>query len=364
MDESNLQQRMNQLEQRLATFENKYATHQHSNTDGTNYLRKNIVLDADQAITVGDGQWQTFRLPSATDGTNYISGMSVGTNTTPGVTQKSPNMQMFMTHVPGSAAKFSFLTAECAPLVVPYENTSISTTLGGTTVTIAGYGFATDELAGAYINIYDAGTLIETQTIASNTATVITISGTWLASTTGTFKIYNPVFLGRTDTIWHRVYVEEGTSVGGVRFGVGSTANGQNGLLYMDAAGDLFWRDKANASTQLNSSSSGSFVVLGDGSTITIAGGSVTPTTGYHEVATEGGGATDDLDTIVGSGLTEGSILVIRPDSSANTVVAKDDAGGNLRLAGDFTMDHTEDTLTLIWSGVVWYEISRSDNDS
>jgi len=180
--------------------------------------------------------------------------MTLGSDTTPGLTKKTPNMQLEMTHIPNQSSLFSYLTAQRAPLVGSYENTSVSTTLGGNTVTIAGFNFITNELAGAYINIYNSSTtLVETQTIASNTATVITISGTWLASTSNaTFKIYTPVFLGRTETIFRRVYVEEGTASGGIRFGVGATGNTQNGLLYMDATGDLYWRNKAGTSTKLN----------------------------------------------------------------------------------------------------------------
>lgn len=253
MKDNNNENRISKLEKELQELKQKYTTHQHNNTDGTNYLRKSITLDADQAIAVGAGQWQTLQQYNATDGVNFISVFTVGENIIPGLSIKSPNMQMLMTHIPNQASNFSFLTAECPPLFISYANTSISTTLGGSTVTITGYSFSTDELAGAYINIYNSSSdLIETQIIASNTSTVITISGTWLASTTGTFKIYNPVFLGRTETIFHRLYVEEGTSVGGVRFGVGATGNTQNGLLYMDAAGDLYWRDKGGVSVKLN----------------------------------------------------------------------------------------------------------------
>ncbi len=252
MDKNN-ENKIIQLENRLKTLEQKYAIHQHTLSDGTSYLRKSITLDVDQAYTIGQAQWQNFQLPNSIDGTNFISIMTVGENIVRGLGVKSPNMQLLMTHIPNQASHFSFLTAECPPLFVSYQNTSISTTLGGNTVTIAGYNFATNELAGAYINIYNSSlVLVETQLIASNTATVVTISGTWLNSTTGTFKIYNPVFLGRTENIFHRLYVEEGSAVGGIRFGVGPTNNTQNGLLYMDATGDIYWRDKAGISTKLN----------------------------------------------------------------------------------------------------------------
>lgn len=254
MDNQNLENRIAQLEQKLKTLEAKYAVHQHNDTDGTNHLRKNFFLDADQAGIIGDSQRQTFRAYNTTDGWNFISGTVIGPNTTPGITNKSPNLQMVLTHIPDQASKFSFLTAERSPLFLSYENTSISTTAAGNTVTIAGFDFVTNELAGAFIDIFDSSTaLVETQTIASNTATVVTIAGTWLATTNNaTFKIYTPVFLGRTDTIFRRVYVDEGTASGGVRFGPGSTGNTQNGLLYMDATGDLYWRDKAGVSVKLN----------------------------------------------------------------------------------------------------------------
>lgn len=252
MDNENLLNRIGTLENRLRDLERRYSLHQHNDVDGTNHLRKNFFLDADQAGIIGDSQFQTFRGYNTTDGLNFFLGIILGSNTTPGATNKSPNMQVVLNHIPDQASKFSFLTAERSPLFLSYENTSVSTTAAGNTVTITGFNFATNELAGAYIDIYDSNTaLVETQTIASNTATVVTISGTWLASTTGTFKIYTPVFLGRTDTIFRRVYVEEGTASGGVRFGVGATNNTQNGLLYMDAAGDLYWRNKAGTSTKV-----------------------------------------------------------------------------------------------------------------
>ena len=57
--------------------------------------------------------------------------------------------------------------------------------------------------------------------------------------------------MGSAQTIFQRFYTQEGTA-GGIRFGVGATAGGQNGLLYSDATGDLYWRDKAGTSVKLN----------------------------------------------------------------------------------------------------------------
>lgn len=121
-----------------------------------------------------------------------------------------------------------------------------------------------------------------------------------------------------------------------------------------------FWYEIARS---FNSNRKTGFTFLGDEGELTIASGAVTAYSGYHTIDTEGNAATDDLDTInePTNGVDDGAILVIRPESSARTIVAKDGTG-NLRLAGDFTMDDSVDMLTLIWTGSTWNELSRSAN--
>ena len=107
-------------------------------------------------------------------------------------------------------------------------------------------------------------------------------------------------------------------------------------------------------------STSAGVIGLGTQSELTIASGVITVTKSYHTVDTESDAATDNLDTI-NTAAASGTILVIRPASSARTIVAKDETG-NLSLAGDFTMGELTDTLTLIRDGSTWLEIARSDN--
>jgi hypothetical protein len=102
------------------------------------------------------------------------------------------------------------------------------------------------------------------------------------------------------------------------------------------------------------------FFGLGTPSTVTIAAGAVTATKSYLLLETEGGAATDDVDNINGG--TDGSVLIVRAANSARTVVCKDSTG-NLRLAGDCSLDDAHDTLTLLnLSGTVWEELARSNN--
>lgn len=244
-----------QLEQRIERLEQKYAIHQHNDVDGTNHLRKNIILDRDQYIAVGSSQIITSG-PTSQGTADEVYSFSVSNGPDPvtqGFVYKSDNIQMDFIHLPNTPGT-SRMRMYAKPLVVATIGTTVSTTAAGNTVTIVGYNFVTNELAGAFIVIVNSVTqaVIETQTIASNTATVITISGTWLNSTaSGKFLIYRPVGLGDQTVNFRILYLGEGTSAG-VRLGVGATGNGQNGLLYMDATGDLYWRDKGGVATKLN----------------------------------------------------------------------------------------------------------------
>lgn len=107
---------------------------------------------------------------------------------------------------------------------------------------------------------------------------------------------------------------------------------------------------------------SNGFLSLGTPTELTIATGAVTATRSYHTIDTESDGlTTDDLDTI--SGGADGDILVIRAANAARDVVVKDGTG-NIQCAGDFTMNNTQDTMTLIYDATLtaWIELSRSDN--
>jgi len=80
-----------------------------------------------------------------------------------------------------------------------------------------------------------------------------------------------------------------------------------------------------------------------------------------YVVDTEGGAATDDLDSITGG--AQGEFIVLKAANSARTVVVKH-ATGNLRLDGlvDFSLDNADDSLLLMSDGTNWLEMSRSSN--
>ena len=255
LEKEQLKRDVAKLQQDMKKFMEDYAKHNHDDVDGTRRLRKTIDIDDDQALGVGNGTMASPPIRSLGASTEQVQySIAVGKDDgRSGFVNKADLLQLNFLHQPRNASLQSFINAFRTPVVTSLGGTSISTTSGGNTVTIAGFGFASNELAGALIDIFNSsGALVETQVIASNTATVITITGTWLASTSGaTFQIYSPVFFGSAETIFQRFYTQEGTA-GGIRFGVGVTAGGQNGLLYSDATGDLYWRNKSGVSTKLN----------------------------------------------------------------------------------------------------------------
>jgi hypothetical protein len=99
-------------------------------------------------------------------------------------------------------------------------------------------------------------------------------------------------------------------------------------------------------------------------SSVTIASGvaTINETGTFYQINTEGAAGTDDLDTLSGV-TTDGKIIVLRALADNRTVVCKDGTG-NLRLASDRSLDHTNDKLTLIYDAAasVWCEISFADN--
>lgn len=94
--------------------------------------------------------------------------------------------------------------------------------------------------------------------------------------------------------------------------------------------------------------------------TLTIAAGVVTSTRSHHAVDTEAAAATDDLDTITATGLTDGFVLVLRPADVTHVVTLKDGVG-NLLLRGDCVLNATDRTITLLYDGTDWRELARSE---
>lgn len=97
----------------------------------------------------------------------------------------------------------------------------------------------------------------------------------------------------------------------------------------------------------------------------TIASGVITITRGNGGliiVDTEGAAATDDLDTITMSGVTDGDVIVLSTTASSRDVTVKH-ATGNITLQNseDKTLGGVASTLTLVYRGGFWRQVAFND---
>lgn len=243
-----LQKIIEDISSSVNTLNGKVNTHQHLGIDGTEQLNNSLKLKDESFITIG-GSGIAAR---TNDNVKYFY-ISAGFDKNQGFSTTTENTQLNIEHQEATTGSTNqtFFYGFRPPVYT--TNGVVSITSGTATLTDSTKSWDTDELAGAYVNIYDSNnTLKDVRVISSNTSTQITVSTNWtFTDASSKYIVFVPVYLGSADYPWRRVYTGEGAGEG-VRFGYGATNAGQNGMLYMDAAGDLYWRNKSGTSTKLN----------------------------------------------------------------------------------------------------------------
>jgi len=247
-----LSSKLDKITTEFNNFKNSYELHKHDGYDNTSLLEGNVLLKDGSFINIGNtyranfNQWQD----TASEENRLI--LAVGNDGTAGFSRSTTNTQFEIINQPGTngGTNQSFIQAFRSPV---YANTGISVTSGTATITDGFFVWTTNELAGAYMALFDTdGVLKETQTIASNTGSIITLdTAPSYTDSDSSYTVFMPVYFGSAQHPFRRFYTSEGTG-GGIRIGGGPTAGGQNGLLYMDATGDLYWRDKGGTAVKLN----------------------------------------------------------------------------------------------------------------
>lgn len=316
---------------RLDELEKLLKNHGHTLDDGTARLQKSVDLLPGEGYGVGNIATFSGTAEKATGIDRTVAAMITGRDSNPA--DGSSNSQVYLEHQfhTDGGTNQTFFQGIRAPLFV---GTTGRVTSGGTTFNQTTYTWEDDELAGAFIvvNTSDASSF-ECYVVSSNTSNTVTISGgTWGFSGTGlNFTIYVPVYLGSANFPWRRIYTMDGTA-GGIRIGPGPTAGGQNGLIYTDSSGDLYYRDYAGAAVQLNSSAasvtlySGRVTSAGSASTPFPAGWSVSNTgTGDYTVTHNLG--TSDYIIQMTADSAEHFVTVGTRSSNSFTVSTEDDAG-------------------------------------
>lgn len=223
--------------------------HKHEGDDGSARIQKEIDLVAGQTVGAGGVGGVTALSDPVNDRTNTFLITGRDQSAADGVS----NSQIVLEHQYATDAangtRQTFFYGIRAPL---FSGSSGDIKSGGTTLAQSDYQWRTDDLVGCYV-VAKSGASFNCFKVTANTARSLTVDGTWTFGAGGvSYTVFTPVYLGSADYPWRRAYVGD-LSAGGLRFGFGATAGGQNGLLYMNASGQLIWRNKAGGETTVAS---------------------------------------------------------------------------------------------------------------
>jgi len=211
--------RIVQLEKKVASLESQLksaldilARHTHQGVDGSSKLDKDIAINPFRFFKAGTAAMTGFTQNEGTS--SEINKMSITAGPTSGtVKDSSIDTEIILEHQPNALQ--SFFYSYRPPLYTGVA--SISS--GGNTLTDSRWNWATNELAGAYVNVFD-GTNLYTHLISSNTSSVITISDTFSFTNSSTnYIVLMPVYHGSAEYPWRRLYTATD-----IRFGIGASA--------------------------------------------------------------------------------------------------------------------------------------------
>lgn len=252
MDETdNLRIEIEQVRNELNALKQIVSEHGHVFGDGSSALTKAIALNDSEPVR--SGFMGIEGIPYDGDKRLWEGAIVLGSDEK--TSNQSNNSQVNYVHYfdRQSGIWSSFLLGLRAPL---YSGKTGSVVSGGSTMSQSDFSWSTNALSAASVVVFDTDlTTFNCYDVSANAAGSLTVTGgTWrFTNSAASFTVYSPVYVGSAEYPWRRFYTSEGTS-GGLRFGQGMTNAGQkdNGLLYMDSAGDLYWRNKAGSATKLN----------------------------------------------------------------------------------------------------------------
>lgn len=242
-----LKSEVERLTREVSRLSSELKSHTHSGEDGSNkFFQNSIRLNPGSSFIVGntslDGATQVIE-----EGTIYIASVNAGRDAkSSGIQSKIEDtsiLQMEHRNWSNNTTKDSLITG----IRTPYYTGQCSVTSGSPTLTQSTFAWETDALVGsgdgAFVIVFDTDNpgQFDGWEITANGANTLTVSSNFtFTDESALFVIFQPIYLGFSTTPFRRLYVMDG-SPGGIRFGLGDTNGGQNGLLYMDGQ-DLKWR--------------------------------------------------------------------------------------------------------------------------
>lgn len=96
------------------------------------------------------------------------------------------------------------------------------------------------------------------------------------------------------------------------------------------------------------------------GSQLLLVANEITITKSWHQVFISSGTAAQRSLRVINGGL-EGDLLILQRSALGADIIV-DDAVGNIRSSGDFTLTHPDDKIIFLCDGIFWHELTRSNN--
>lgn len=233
-----LNEKYKKSEERFENFDRVLYSHKHDKTDGTSPLSFGIDIPSSQPVYIGNGG--IIELTKSIDQSSETNTLALAVGRDRGAPgggtkETTLNTNLLIQHQPATngGTNQTFFYGYRPPLYAN-SSTTIQATSAGNTFTDPTQNWSTNELAGAQLVISNSsGTFQYSRQIASNTATIITIDGTFPATVTSCqYTVLMPVYFGASQYPWRQGYFGgEDVSSGGtgaqrrvLRFGYGTTS--------------------------------------------------------------------------------------------------------------------------------------------
>lgn len=221
-----LENKIESLEDRIEELEQNSFTHplQKRQKDALkNTLKDGVEMGTGGYLDLGSMLFTSDIVNANTSAEVDRGFILAGRNRERTINNEGDNTQLQLEHHEGTtgSTNWSFFYGLRPPL---YFNNGFSVTAGESTLTDSTFNWDTNELAGAYLVLKNSSNIIqEVYQIVSNTATEITIDGTWDSShSNANYGVLVPVYLGSAEYPWRRLYVGED-----IRLGFGSSGGDQ-----------------------------------------------------------------------------------------------------------------------------------------
>jgi len=220
-----LENRIDELEEKMERLKKESFTFplQKKQKDALkNELKKGIEIESEKFLEVGPALFMGANF-NVNDSNEVNAAYILSGNDRSRSVGETDNTQLTLSNFPTTTGSTnqSFFYGFRPPL---YTNDGVSVTSGESTLTDTKFNWDTNELAGAYIDVRDTNLAFkETYQISSNTATEITIDGSWTFTDSDvTYIVFMPVYLGSADYPYRRVYAGED-----IRLGFGPSGGSQ-----------------------------------------------------------------------------------------------------------------------------------------